>query len=360
MGGGGNQMGKRFGKGPGVRTCAAAWIVTDVGAVGYTLGGGAGWLARKYGLSCDSVNRFEVVTVDGRMRQVSASENTDLFWGLRGGGGSLAIVTGMEIRLYPVTSVYGGNLIYPVERAREVLQRYRTWIETLPQEMTSSVVLINYPPLPEVPDPLRGRSFAQVRGCFAGPVEQGEALMRFWRSWQPPLVDDFRITPFSQVAAISADPIDPMPVMSTGAFLRVLDDKTIDTAIAYSVSSRGAVQLIFTEIRHFGGRIAAVDPETGAYGNRPARLSLQTVGVTPGPEAFNALVEHTDRMKHALRQALSGGVYLNFLEGRESLDRTRDAYTPDNYDRLCAIKAAYDPENRLCYSLKILPQAMCI
>ncbi len=123
-----------------------------VGVVGYTLGGGMGWLARKYGLAVDSVNHFELISADGRTLRASTEENADLFWALRGGGGNFGVVTGMEIRLYPVTQVYGGNLFYPAEDAREVFARYREWVKTLPEEMTSAIVLMNFPPLPVVPE----------------------------------------------------------------------------------------------------------------------------------------------------------------------------------------------------------------
>jgi FAD/FMN-containing dehydrogenase len=109
----------------------------DVGAVGYTLGGGMGWLARKYGLSTDNVNRFELVTAEGQKISVSATENADLFWGLRGGGGNLGVVTGMEIRLFPVTTVYGGNLFYPLHKAKEVYAHYRRWITNAPDELSA-------------------------------------------------------------------------------------------------------------------------------------------------------------------------------------------------------------------------------
>ena len=163
----------------------------DVGAVGYTLGGGMGWLARKYGLSTDSVNRFELVTADGQMLRASATENADLFWGLRGGGGNFGVITGMEIQLYPVTTVYGGNLFYPADKAKEVYAHYRHWIANAPDELTSSVVLMNFPPVPEVPEFLRGQSFVIVRGCYSGPMEEGEELLKHWRTWQAPLIDDF-------------------------------------------------------------------------------------------------------------------------------------------------------------------------
>ena len=150
----------------------------NVGAVGYTLGGGVGWLARKYGLAVDSVQSFEVVTAQGEVLRASASEHPDLFWALRGGGGgNYAIVTAMDVRLYPVAMVYGGNLLYPASEARGVFQRYREWIKHLPDEMTTSVLIMNYPPFPQVPEPVRGKSFAIVRGCYAGDLEAGKALL---------------------------------------------------------------------------------------------------------------------------------------------------------------------------------------
>ena len=159
----------------------------DVGAVSYTLGGGMGWLARKYGISADSVNQFELVTADGNLVHASAAENADLFWALRGGGGNFGVVTAMEIRLYPVTKVYGGNSFYPIEKAKEVYARYRNWIVNAPDELTSSVLIMNFPPFPQIPERLRGQSFVMVRGCYCGPLEQGKELLKYWRDWQSPI-----------------------------------------------------------------------------------------------------------------------------------------------------------------------------
>jgi FAD/FMN-containing dehydrogenase len=181
----------------------------EVGAVGYTLGGGMGWLARKYGMAVDSVRYFDVVTPDGELVRASQSENPELFWALRGGGGGFGIVVGMEIELYPVVTVYGGNLIYPIHLAGEVLRRFRTWVAELPEAMTASVVLMNFPPIPQVPEPVRGQSVVMVRGCYAGDLAAGEALVDAWRTWRPPLIDDFKAMPFSEVARISSDPSGP-------------------------------------------------------------------------------------------------------------------------------------------------------
>ncbi len=325
----------------------------DVGAVGYTLGGGMGWLARKYGLSADSVNFFEVVTADGRCVRASARENADLFWGLRGGGGNFGVVTGMEIRLYPVSTVYGGNLFYPIGLAKEVYARYREWIADAPDELTSSVVLMNFPPVPALPEFLRGQSFVMVRGAYSGPVEQGEKLLNYWRAWQPPLVDDFKALPFSQVAAISNDPIDPMAGLSSGAWLKDLSDEMVETLLRFVVPQGRPPMLVFAEIRHAGGAISRVDPDSAAYGNRDALYSLQVVGAAPTPQIHAAAKEYVAQLKSALGPHLHGGVNLNFVEGVEAQEAAQKGFSPHALQRLQLLKKKYDPRNRFSHSYSI-------
>ena len=325
----------------------------DVGAVGYTLVGGMGWLARKYGLSSDSVNFFELVTADGRRLRASAQENADLFWGLRGGGGNFGVVTGMEIRLYPLSTVYGGNLFYPIGMAKEVYARYRHWIADAPDELTSSVVLMNFPPVPAVPEFLRGQSFVLVRGAYSGPVEKGEELLQYWRSWQPPLVDTFQAMPFSAVAAISNDPVDPMPSFSSGAWLKDIDDETVETLIRFVVPQGQPPMLVFAEVRHAGGAISRVDPQSAAYGNRDALYSLQVVAAAPRPEVHIAVKNYVAQMKSALGIHLHGGVYLNFVEGAEARESARKGYSAEAYERLQRLKEKYDPQNRFSHSYEI-------
>lgn len=324
----------------------------EVGAFGYTLGGGMGWLARKYGLAADSVNYFEVVTADGQLLRASATENSDLFWGLRGGGGSLAIVTGMEIKLYPVTTVYGGNLFYPIEQAKEVITRYREWLPSVPDELTSSFVLMNFPPIPDIPEFLRGQSFVMIRGCYCGPVEQGEALLDYWRSWRAPLIDDFKTMPFSQVAAISNDPVEPIAAVASGAWLSELSDAAIDILITNSQPAAGS-PLIFIEVRHAGGAMA--HPGTGAYSNRADSLSLEMVGAIFSPEGHTALRRFHAQVKQALQPYLSGKVYMNFIEGEESQAQIKNGFSPEAYQRLTRLKAKHDPENVFGYSFNIPP-----
>ncbi|MEX1005436.1 MAG: FAD-binding oxidoreductase [Acidimicrobiia bacterium] len=210
----------------------------NVGAVGYTLGGGLGWLARLHGLASDSVVSFEVVTVDGRLMRVSAEENPELFWGLRGGGaGSLVIVTSMEVRMFEVSTVYGGNLLYPAEMGREVLARWRDWIPTVPNELSSSVVTKTFPAFDHIPAHLRGRSFVMVRGCYAGDPEAGERLLAYWRHWRRPEIDDWKTMPFTEVATIAGDPVNPSAGRMSGGWLREFSDHAIEVLVTHTLET---------------------------------------------------------------------------------------------------------------------------
>jgi hypothetical protein len=236
-----------------------------------------------------------------------------------------------------------------------VFLRYRDWVASAPDELTSSIVIMNYPPVPALPEFLRGQSFVQVRGCYCGSIEQGEALLQYWRRWRAPIIDDFKAMPFSQVATISNDPVDPLPGLSTGAWLRELSDEAIDVLIQYGFGEDGATPLVFAEVRHAGGAIARTPERASVYGNRDASLLLQMVGVTPTPEAHHHLQQYTDQVKDRLQPILTGGVYMNFLEGAESQQRIADGYSPEAFRRLRELKAAYDPHNRLRSGFSVPP-----
>jgi len=327
----------------------------DVGAVGYTLGGGMGWLARKYGLSLDSVNWFELVTPAGRLVRASESENPDLFWALRGGGGNFGVVTGMEIRLYPVKTIYGGNLIYPAALAKDVLARFREWIKSNPDELTSSVVLMNLPPIPDVPEFLRGQSVMMVRGGYVGAAEAGAARIQEWLDWKTPIANTWHEMPFSEVATISNDPEKPTPSTVNGLWVRELTDEAIETLVHYMFPENGRSPLVFTEIRHTGGAISRVERDANAFSNRDAQLVLEMLGVTPTKEAYQIVKDYMDEYKRALQPALTGKVYLNFNGGDALRQRSADGFSEEHYQRLQAIKARYDAENRFDHSFTIPP-----
>ena len=329
----------------------------DVGAVGYTLGGGMGWLCRKFGLSIDSLLCVEIVTPDGVLRQANADENPDLFWALRGGGGGFGVVTGMEIRLHPVTQVYAGNLLYPAGMAKEVFTRFSEWIQNAPDELTASISLMNFPLIPDVPEPLRGQSFVIVRGCYTGELADGERRMSFWRDWRTPVIDQFQALPFTRAAEISQDPLDPTPFRMTSGWLRVMSPEVIDALIQYTLPQGGPPTIVFSEVRLAGGAVSRVDPESCAYSHRSEELIWASMAVPTSAEHVQQIQTQFDNLRSALGPALTGRSYMNFLDRDEAHERTLEGYSEAALKRLREIKANYDPDYRFSYGYNLRPLA---
>ncbi len=330
---------------------------SGVGAVGYTLGGGMGWLARHYGLSSDAVRAFDLVTPDGIEVRASADEQPELFWALKGGGGgTLGVVTGMEIDLVPVTTVYAGNLLYPVTMAREVMTRWRDWVATVPNELTSAVTIMNFPPIDDVPEPLRGQSFVLVRGCWSGDLAVGEALIDGWRNWKAPVVDMFGPMPFSANDSISQDPVDPMPAMVTTEWFDAFPDEAIDVVVKAAVPAAGrAPMLVLAEVRHAGGAIREKAAGAANDRGRSGEFLLEMVGLAMHPHAGLALEAHLRYARRALAPYVNGSVYLNFTEGREKQERTATAFSAEHLRRVRAVKAAVDGDDRFSHGFGITP-----
>jgi FAD/FMN-containing dehydrogenase len=326
-----------------------------VGVVGYMLGGGIGWLARRYGFGADSVRWMDIITADGVLRRASATENNDLFWGLRGGGGNFGVVTALEIDLYPVPTVYGGNLLYPAELAGEALRFFRDWIETVPDELISSVAIIKFPPLPQVPDAFRGKTLVGIWAAFAGTAAEGETLIQPWHDWHSPIGNTFREMPFAEIGSITNDPVDPTSAYNSSDMFDHLSDDAIDVIVRHAMDS--ASPLVSTILRQAGGAIARVPADATAIGNRDARLYLLLGGHAPTPEAHAATKAYVQRFRAALRPYLRGGIWMNFMNGNGSAarERIKEAYLPDSYERLLALKAKYDPGNLFRYSFQLVP-----
>jgi hypothetical protein len=322
-----------------------------VGAVGYTLGGGMGWLVRKYGLAADHVRYFNVVTADGQQRRASAGENSDLFWGLCGGRATFAVITGMEIDLFPVTMVYGGSLVYPAPLARPILERYREWIETAPEELTTSVALMNIPDMPGLPEMLRGQSVVMVRACYCGPMEEAESHFQTWAEGPEPVANMMGPLPFSQVAMISQDPEDPMPGYVSNRWLDVLNDDVLDAIIGHTFIADGPPPLVFSEVRHVAGAKGRVAAGRNAIDHRQEGLVLEALGITPTPELYEMVHGYTDRYLGALASH-SRGVYPNFIEGPGAQKLVDEAFSPATRQRLKDLKAKVDPQNRFRFGLE--------
>jgi hypothetical protein len=333
---------------------------SGLGVVGYTMGGGFGWLGRKYGFNADSVREADVVTADGELLRVSAYEHPDLFWGLKGGGGNFGIVTSMEFALYPLRAVFGGNLFYPLERTAEGLDLYSEWVDTLPDEMTTAVAFMNFPPMPELPEPLRGGSFISVRGCYCGePLETGEELLSPWREFGEPQVDTFGVMPYQQMDMISMDPVDPLAFYTHVELLSDLSSDAIDKLVQLAgVESESP--LVMLELRQLGGALARPPADLSPIGGRESRFIMLGLGISPTPEPMPELAqrlqEHLAYVAEEMRPYETGATYVNFLDlGDWNPERTRASYSPVDWERLVELKDRYDPNNLFRFNRNIPP-----
>jgi FAD/FMN-containing dehydrogenase len=313
-----------------------------VGAVAYTLGGGLGLLARKFGYAADHVHRVECVTADGRLRDITADGESDLFWALRGGRDNFGIVTSLEVGLVPVRHLYGGGLYFDGASAEDLLNAYVRWTETAPEEMTSSLALVPLPDLPSLPPPLRGRYVVHVRIAFLGDPATGERLIAPLRALGPRLADSVRVLPYTESGSIHNDPVPPAAYVGTNAMLSDLDEETVRTVVA--LTGPGAPRTSIVEVRHLGGALARAPREANCVGNREARYLLAVLDRVTPEDAEAVRAAHT-RVTDALAP-LTTGRSLNFLYGANATpDQVRTAYAPDDYRRLRRLKAAYDRGN---------------
>ena len=339
-------------------TASQAWRdrPPHIGVVGYTMGGGFGRLGRKYGLNSASVTEAEVVTSGGELVRVSADENADLFWGLKGGGGNFGIVTSLEFRLYPLATIYGGSIFYPVEKAREVLDAYARWSVGLPDEMTAAVTLMNIPPLPRLPEPLRGRSVVVVKGCYCGekPEDGGEMFRPVRDGLGEPIINTFREMPVSEMDQISMDPVDPLAVVQHAELLSDLSLGAIDALVGVAGAGPGS-PLTILELRQLGGALALAPEHLNLMGSGSARFSLNAIGATFTPEMEQGVKDHIARLTAAIRPYRTGETFLNFMEENPAGDRVRAAYTPGDWERLVRLKHRRDPHNLFRFNRNIPP-----
>jgi hypothetical protein len=306
----------------------------DVGVVGYTLGGGMGWLARSHGLAANSVTAVELVTAEGTIVRADRDHEPDLFWAVRGGGGSFGVVIAIELALFETPELYAGAMFWPFGRAGEVLHAWRKWTESAPDTVTSVGRILHFPPLPDIPEPLRGGSFAVVEAVFTGPESEGAELLAPLRELDP-AIDTFAAVPPTALQHLHMDPPKPVPGVGDGMFLDDLPAGALDALVASAVPP-----LLSVEVRQLGGALAEPSPEHGAVGAIDAGYAMFTVGFAPTPEARAAVAQAVDRAKTALAPWESDRTYFNFSE--RPVDPAR-LYPNQTYRRLRRIRAAHDP-----------------
>jgi FAD/FMN-containing dehydrogenase len=310
-----------------------------VGVVGYCVGGGVGWLGRRYGLCCERVLSFDVVTADGRLVRADRHSEPDLYWALRGGGGSYAAVVGLELELIPLPAVTAGMMIFGGERAREILQSWRAFTASAPDTVTTAARLLQVPDIPGVPQPLRGRNVVAIDGAIIGDAGDAAAVLAPLRALGPEM-DTFADVPPGALSYIHMDPEEPMPGISTHALMDALPSDAVD-ALVEGFGDGSGTSLMVVELRHVGGALAR--PSTAALSHLPADYLMFAGSISMGPEADAMTEVEFARLHETVAPWCSTRVYANFAE---SPCTPVDLYGEDAAARLQAIRDAYDPDRR--------------
>jgi FAD/FMN-containing dehydrogenase len=338
---------------------APGGVVSDTGVAGLTLGGGYGWVRRKYGLSCDSVVSAEIVTADGEVLTASADENPDLYWAIRGGGGNFGIVTRFEFELHPLgPEVAFSATFYPIEEYAQVLRGFRSYMEQAPNEVTAVCVSLTFPANPELPEAIHDRPVVIVGGVYTGDVEEGLKATEPLRQLGTPLFDMSGPTPFVgvQTGFDALFPRGELRAYWKSQYLDELSDGAIEV-IAAKAAERPA-PLTLLNVFAMGGAITDVGPEETAFATREAPYMVSIDGMWSDPADDEANIAWTRSTWDAVQEYGTGEVYLNFT-GRadEAPSAGVDTAFGRNMARLAEIKAKYDPDNFFRVNDNIAPAA---
>jgi FAD/FMN-containing dehydrogenase len=316
-----------------------------VGAVGYALGGGLGWLSRAYGLAVGSVRALEVVTPEGMRLRVDDAHEPDLFWALRGASSNFGVVLSMDVELVsvPEGGLFGGMVVYPGERAAELLAAYGEWIFELPELVTSACAVVRLPPLPSVPEPLRGVTAVLVSACALADASVATELLAPVRELGGPLADTFRPLAIDELGSVAMEPVDPLPTQGHSAIVAELTPELEELLAA---TAQGEQPFAIVEARHLGGAVTRM--ETGCPIARPSGdvLLHAEVVVGPGPGGAAAAAALA-RFAAAVRPHATGELLPTFLGELETgAERLAQAYTAEGRRKLAILKRRYDPDHR--------------
>ena len=309
-----------------------------VGVVGYSLGGGIGWLSRKHGLQSSAITAVELVTAEGDLIRADAVHEADLFWALRGGNGNFGIVTALEFRVFPIAELYAGTMVFPAERSAEVLRAWTAQLPSYPDELTTWVSILHVPPLPEIPEPLRGRSLVVVMAVHLGGEPEGRALLAPLRDLGPEL-DLFGLQPPAGIADLAMDPADPLPTRSATALLDSLPGEAIDQVVGISAVPGSPV--LMTQFRHLGGALSRPAAGGGARDRLAGEVCVFAVSVVPHPDAEAPARAGLAGLLAAVQDGRAGA-YPSFVE--EPADAA-GFWGSDAWQRLRSVKALYDPSD---------------
>ena len=310
----------------------------EINVVGYTVGGGMGWLARKHGLQANDVTAVEMVTADGELRRVDADNDPDLFWAVRGGGANFGLVTAIEFGLVPLRELYAGALFFPFERSGEVLSAYREWTAGgLPDEITSIGRTLQLPDLEIIPEIVRGKSFSIVEAAYVGGEAQGAELLEPLRELGP-VMDTFAMVPPAALAELHMDPVEPVPYASTHTMLGELTERALDEALA--AVGPGAGSPVSFEIRHAGGALSRGGDDHGAISSFAGEYLMFGVAPVLDPATVPALEADMARLATAFAPD-ERGRYLNFTEVPHDVN---EMFPQGALERMRQVRTQYDPD----------------
>jgi FAD/FMN-containing dehydrogenase len=311
----------------------------DVAVAGYVLGGGISFYARQHGLASSTVAAVEVVTADGSLVRADADTNPDLFWAVRGGGGNLGVVVAIELRLLPIADVFAGMLLWDRERAPEVADAWVGWTKQLPESVSTSMRVMSFPPLPELPPFLSGRQLIIIDGAVLEDDDRAGELLAPLRELAPEM-DTFGRIPAAGLLDVHMDPPGPVPAVGDHAMLSDVTEDTID-ALMGQVGPGTTSPLLFGELRHLGGAIGRPDPAGGVLPALAGDYLLCGVAPAPTPEAVVAGLAAAGDLVAALQPWANGRHTLNFTE---SAGRVESGYDPEALARLREIITSVDPD----------------
>ena len=312
----------------------------DVGIAGYSLGGGVGWLGRKYGLQTNALTAVELVTADGELRRIDHDNETDLFWAVRGGGGNFGIVTALEFELFAVPEIYAGALFFPYERSSEVMHAWHEHVSAgMPDELTTVGRVVQVPPLPEIPEIIRGRSFAIVQAAYLGNEADGAELIRPLAELGPEM-NTFGMVPPNALGYLAMDPDAPLPYSGSSRVVSDVSAAGIDALLETAGPGSGST-LASVELRSLGGALGRRTPGHGARATLDGDYLMFAVGGVFSPEQYAEVSGQAEAVSHALAPWDSGTRYLNFEEGNVG---ARLFFDEDTWRLLRALRTEWDPE----------------
>lgn len=330
-------------------------IVSATGMAGLTLGGGFGWLTRKYGFTSDNLISAEVVTAAGELLTASATENADLFWGLRGGGGNFGVVTSFKFQLQPVgPDVVAGMIIYPLEAAADTLRFYRDFTASSPEALGTMAVFLLAPPAPFIPQALHRKPVLAIIVCYVGTVEEGERVVQPLRNFGAPIFDGIQVKPFtSHNSALDAGQPSGMHYYWKSEYVTELADDAIETLVTFAATMTSPYSRL--AVFQLGGAVQRHDEQAMAVSHRNAKYVIAINTGWADPQDTLKQIQWTSDLWTAIRPFSSGGVYVNFLSADDGEDRVRAAYGATKFERLAQVKRKYDPDNLFQMNKNIKP-----